>query len=240
MRRQITKLILCLILVVPEVTFADDNQQAKGTLLNLSVSEFTEVKEDLLIANLRFETDGPNQKVVQNKINSIMKKAINEAKKFNKLAFSTEQYSVYKYYQPKKQGEKVEPVWHGSQSIVISGSASDDILKLTGMLQDMGLAVNSLGYSVSAEKREEVRDSLMEKAVEKLMKKAGRVAKALGKTDIKVVNINIDSDTYRPFPAVQFSMRASAMDKTEAVTPVASPGQSQVSMAVSATILIKD
>ena len=44
--------------------FADDDEK-KGTYLNLSVSESTEVEEDLLIVNLRFETEGKTSQDVQ-------------------------------------------------------------------------------------------------------------------------------------------------------------------------------
>ena len=80
----------------------------------------------------------------------------------------------------------------------------------------------------------------MELAVEKLMKKSKRVAKALGKDVIKVVSINVDADTSRPYPVMQYAMRMGAMAKNEMASPVAEPGETQISMTVSATIMIKD
>ena len=117
---------------------------------------------------------------------------------------------------------------------------SAEILKTTGTLQSMGLAVNGLNYVVSPDLSEETRDSLMEKSVEKLLSKAKRVAKVLGKDEIEVLNINVDSNNYYPSP---MPMRASGMmmkSMDAESVPVASPGQSRISTTVSATILIKD
>ena len=80
----------------------------------------------------------------------------------------------------------------------------------------------------------------MEKSVEKLLSKAKRVAKVLGKDEIEVLNINVDSNNYYPSP---MPMRASGMmmkSMDAESVPVASPGQSRISTTVSATILIKD
>ena len=152
---------------------------------------------------------------------------------------ATQQYSVYKYEYVANKNDERKTKWRGSQGVIISGK-TDDILKLTGELQEIGLAVDGLSYTISNDKREEVRDSLMELAVEKLMKKSKRVAKALGKDVIKVLSINVDADTSRPYPVIQYAMRIGAVAKDEMNSPVAEPGQSQISMTVSAAILIKD
>lgn len=220
--------------------FADDDKR-KGTHLNVSATESVEVDEDLLVVNMRFETEGKNPQEVQKEINEKMSSALAEVKKHKKIKVSTEHYSVYKYTPRVKKGEKKTTIWKGSQSMQLKSKDSELILKTTGALQSMGLAVNGLSYVVSPELREETNDSLMEKSVEKLLSKAKRVAKVLGKDDIKVLNINVDSSNYYPSP---MPMRASGMMMksmdAESVVPVASPGQSRISSTVSATILIED
>jgi predicted secreted protein len=216
-----------------------DKDKRKGALLNISASDSKEVEEDLLVVNLRFETEGKSPQEVQEKINEKMTKALDEVKKHRKIKVSTEQYSVYKYHPRIKKGEPKKTIWRGSQSLQLKSKHSDIILKTTGVLQSMDLAVNGLNYIVSPELREEVQDSLMEKAVEKLLTKSKRVAKVLGKDDIEVVNININSNNFYPSP-----MRASSAmmmkDMSAESSPVASPGQSRITTSVSATILIKD
>ena len=217
--------------------FADDSKR-KGALLNVSASESVEVQEDLLVVNLRFETEGKTPQEVQEKINKIMVKAVDEVKSNRKVKVSTENYSVYKYHPRVKKGEKSKVVWKGSQSMQLKSKNTKDTLQITAKLQSMGLAVNGLNYVASPELREATRDSLMEKAIGKLLSKAKRVAKSLGKADIEVININIDSNNFHPSPMSSPGMMMKSMDAES--TPVASPGQSRISTAVRATILIKD
>jgi predicted secreted protein len=223
---------------------ANEIKVGSGTILNISVSETLEVEDDLLVANLRFEYEADDPKSVQNEINRIMKQATDAAKTAQDVSFSTGQYSVYKnnlnYPNKDKADNKKEYIWHGVQSLDLKSKSADNILKLTGQLQDLGLVLSGLSYVISPEKMEETRDSMMEAAIEKLLKKAGRAAKALGKSQIEVVQINIDSNNYVPYPGpVQMmSMDRNYAGKTAA--PVAAPGMSQITMTVSANVLIKE
>ncbi len=235
---KITKLVIFLFLAIPLSSLASEDK-IDGTVLNISATEFIEVPEDLLVANLHYEFEAITAKELQNQINATMTKALEKAKMLKDVKVATQQYSVYKYEYVANKNDERKTKWRGSQGVVISGK-TDDILKLTGELQEIGLAVDGLSYTISNDKREEVRDSLMELAVEKLMKKSKRVAKALGKDVIKVLSINVDADTSRPYPVIQYAMRIGAVAKDEMNSPVAEPGQSQISMTVSAAILIKD
>jgi len=238
MMNKITKLVIFLFLAIPLSSLASEDK-IDGTVLNISATEFIEVPEDLLVANLHYEFEAITAKELQNQINATMTKALEKAKMLKDVKVATQQYSVYKYEYVANKNDERKTKWRGSQGVVISGK-TDDILKLTGELQEIGLAVDGLSYTISNDKREEVRDSLMELAVEKLMKKSKRVAKALGKDVIKVLSINVDADTSRPYPVIQYAMRIGAVAKDEMNSPVAEPGQSQISMTVSAAILIKD
>lgn len=239
MINKVTKLVMFLFLAIPASSLAGGDK-TEGTVLNVSATEFTEVPQDLLVANLHYEFDALTAKEVQNQINVTMTKALERSKLLKDAKVSTQQYSVYKYEYTVNKNDEKKTKWRGSQAVVISGTTIDDILKLIGELQEIGLAVDGLSYTISNDKREEVRDSLMELAVEKLMKKSKRVAKALGKNAIKVVNINVDADASRPYPVMQYAMRMGSVAKDEMNSPVAEPGQSQISMTVSATIMIKD
>ncbi|MEA0970439.1 DUF541 domain-containing protein [Candidatus Megaera venefica] len=239
MMNKITKLVVFLFLAIPLSSLAGEDK-IEGTILNVSATEFIEVPEDLLVANLHYEFDGITAKEVQNQINATMTKALEKAKMLKDVKVSTQQYSVYKYEYVVNKNDERKTKWKGSQGVIISGKTIDNILKLVGELQEIGLAVDGLSYTISNDTREEIRDSLMELAVEKLMKKSKRVAKALGKDMIKVVSINVDADTSRPYPVMQYAMRMGSVAKDEMNSPVAEPGQSQISMTVSATIMIKD
>lgn len=134
--------------------YGDDVNQEDGTYLNLSVTETKQVEPDTLIASLRYESEAESAKEVQDKINQMMKKALSVAEKKENIEVSTEQYSVYKFYKPLKQGTPEKELWKGSQSIVIKSKFTEDLLALSGQLQEIGLVMSDLHYEVSIAKIE--------------------------------------------------------------------------------------
>jgi predicted secreted protein len=97
-----------------------------------------------------------------------------------------------------------------------------------------------MSYTLSPDKAQATQESLMESALEKLGKKADRAAKALGKSDADLLEVNVDSGGYYPQPMMMHAnmeMADSSMGKMAA--PVAAPGQTEITMTVSAKALLK-
>jgi predicted secreted protein len=171
--------------------YGDEVNKEDGTYLNLSVTETKQVEPDILIANLRYESESESAKEVQNKINQMMKKALSVAEKKENIEVSTEQYSVYKFSKPVKQGATEKELWKGSQSIVIKSKSTEDILALSGQLQEIGLVMSDLHYEVSIAKIEETRTSMVENAINKLLSHAKRVAGIIGLKEVKIKTLTL-------------------------------------------------
>lgn len=156
-----------------------------GSYLNISVTEQMDVKEDLLISSMRIEKEGVDLKYIQDEINLMMSKAVKMAKEVEDITVSTEQYYVYQYNQDQNIDNKKDKVkkkmWRGTQVLSLKSKSSEALLTLIGKLQNEGLLIQSLNYTLSNEKREVIRDSMIEAAIAKLKQRAIRVAKALGK-----------------------------------------------------------
>ncbi|MCC6597638.1 MAG: SIMPL domain-containing protein [Alphaproteobacteria bacterium] len=216
-----------------------------ATLVSLSATERVEVDQDLLVANLSIETKNTDAKALQNEINTIMTKALNAANTVKTVKASTQSYHVYPHDynpdpRPLKTGEKPEIIreWRGSQGLMLKSKAPDDLLKLTGVLQEMGMNVTNLSYMVSPELLEETQNNLLEAAITKLKAKAQRTASALDKTKVSLLNINVDIGGYAPQPMMM--ARGMAMDaKMEMAAPVAAAGQSEITLSVNAQAMIK-
>ena len=100
--------------------------------------------------------------------------------------------------------------------------------------------MNGLQYTVSPELLEETRDNLLEAALTKLRKKAERTAKALGKSKAELKKVNVDNGgNYYPQPRFARGMAMMSADKDEMAAPVAAPGESQVTLNVSAQALLR-
>ena len=209
---------------------------AGGTLLNISATERVDVEQDMLVANLRIEKRLADSKELQQEINILMKEAIEESKKFEDLDISTNQYYVHEYR------TKTQKLWQGSQSLTIKSKNGDDVLELAGRLQDKGFLMNGLNYQLSPEKYEEVRDGLLETALKKLMARAKRVGSTIDKPEVDLWEVNVDAAPSPIYPQPMMMGRAMAMDTMETAAlaaPVAQAGKNQISMTVSAKVILK-
>lgn len=219
------------------------------TVLNISASERQNVQQDLLIASLRYETESPDSAALQNKINTLITNALTIGKKYQDVQVATDHYYVYPY-DPNPQphpdpdqrienSEKKPVVWRGSQGLQLKSKNSADLLKLLGELQAIGMQTNNLSYTLSPESFEIVRDGLMESALTKLREKAERAAKALGKKEAELVEVNVDT-AYPNYPMPMMARAEMAMDKSAGyAAPVASPGDSEITLTVSARAVLK-
>jgi predicted secreted protein len=216
-----------------------------ATLISLSATERVEVDQDLLVSTLSIEARNADATVLQDEINKVMTKALEEAKAFKTVKISTQSYQVYPYeYVPdnQKNGEKPQIVreWRGSQSLMMKSKTPDDLLKLAGVLQKMGMNTTGLSYTVSPELMEETQNSLLEAALKKLKTKAERTAAALGKSQADLLNVNVDVGGYYPQPMMMArGGMESAMDAKAMAAPVAAAGQSDITLSVNAQALIK-
>lgn len=212
-----------------------------ATLINLSATERVEIEQDLLVANLQFKYEHKDPKVVQNEVNKVMKKALDEAQDEKSVKAATQQYRVHEYdLNRSKDRTRRNMIWRGQQGLQIKGKKADDLLELVGELQGMGLTLNGLSYQVSPELLEETRNDMLEGAMEKLMVKAERTAKAIRKDDVDFLQINVDMGGYHPQPRMYQKSAMMAMDAAESMAaPVAAPGESTVNMTVSAQALLR-
>lgn len=209
------------------------------TVMNLSASERVEVDQDLLTATLRFQVEDKDTSTVQNSINETMRDALDEAKKVKSVKAATLRYNIYQFDRNQgKKGLKRDMLWRGEQSLQLKGKDSEALLKLVGKLQKQGLLMNGLQFSVSADLREATTSALLEKALERLTEKARRAGKALGKSKVDLLQVNVgqSAPVYEP----KMMMRSMAMDSSvEMAAPVAAAGTSDISLNVTAVAILK-
>lgn len=209
------------------------------TILNISATERRQVPQDLLIASLRIEKTGPDAKAVQNDVNTLMKSAADKAKAVTGVKVSTGGYYIYEETPPAtKEIPKPKKSWRASQSLEIKGTGADDILKLSGELQDMGLLMGGLNYTLSPEKMDDVKDSMMEAALAKLKARAERAARAMNKASTELVEVNVEANDMAQSPRpMMYAMAKSA--SAEMAAPTAEPGETEITLTVSAKALLK-
>ena len=217
------------------------------TIVNLSATETQKVAQDTLSASLRIELDGASAAEIQDKINKAMADAVAEAKKETAVKVTTGSYYVYQYEEGGKpnpqtgQNEGGVKKWRGAQTLDLESKDGAKLLTLAGKVQEKNFVMNGLNYSLSQEKAEQVRDSLLTKAIEKLRAKAKVAQTALGKSNFDIIDVNIDNAAMPPvYPVYKtMAMRGAVADAAEMSAPTAEAGESEVQMTVSARILLK-
>lgn len=249
MRPLLLPVLFSLLAVHPAMAQEKISFPAAGeTMLNLAATEHSIITQDLLTASLRIEKDNADAVALQAAINQTMKEVLEITKAAANVKTSTGHYYVYQFTPqhpaPLHQPDMPEqappaPLWKGSQSLTLQATDAQALLELAGQLQKKGMVIDNLSYSLSPEKTEEAKDSLMEAAIAKVKAKADRAAKALGKNNATLIEITVDAHDMPSHQPVM--MRAMAMDgameKMEA--PSAEPGETTISLTVSARAVLK-
>ena len=137
-------------------------------------------------------------------------KALEILEATDNIEYSTQQYHVYNM-----QGRNNQtPTWRAQQSIQMSSINAEALLVVTARLQQLGLTVNSMNYSLSSEKYEEVSDSLMNAALQKLQARANEAASTLNKATAALVEVSLNGGNNQLFRGARASM---AMDSMESM-----------------------
>lgn len=218
------------------------------TAVSLSASDQKDVQQDTLVASLRIEMDDKDARKVQDAINKAMQKALETTKAYPKIKASTGQYYVYQYDpnpspKPLSHAEMMKRMmWKGSQTFDIQSKDAAAVLEVAGKMQDMGFVMNGLNYMLSTEAQETHKDELLVGALQKIQKKADLIAKSLGKTGYDIVEVNVDGvDMPSQPPMMMKAMRAEMAGAADmaVAAPVAAPGETTVTLTVSAKVLLK-
>ena len=217
-------------------------QKTDGTVLRLSVTERTEVTQNNLVARLRFKAEADEARTLQNKINKAMEKGMRAVKKQKDVSVKTGRYNIRQQYEYRTQNgnrKRVLRGWRGQQALILESEKPEGVLTAVRDLQNMNFAMQNLSYQVTPELREKTRDSLLENAVQKLRMRAERVAKALGKNDVDVAELQIgkSNNNNRPRPRMMQAMTESVSSKMQ--TPTADPGETNITLTVSGKVILK-
>ncbi len=204
-------------------------------ILSIQATESKDVAQDLLVGTLSYVVTNREAAVVQNQINTVMAKALEEAKKEEALKVNTGAYQVYETTDDRTK----EKLWRGSQNITLQSKDAEKLLDVAGKLQEQGLTMNGLSYTLDPKTAVTVQDSLMEAALTQLQERASRAAAALGKSsaELRDVSVNQAMMPYRPvYKGRAMMMESVAMDMA---APVAEGGEDTITLTVSARAILK-
>jgi uncharacterized protein len=200
---------------------------AAPTVLHLTQTAESKVVPDLLRVEMRVEEAGVDALLVQAAINRRMAAALQRARQVVGVTVETGAYSV-----DEEQPQHGPPRWRGSQSLILSGTAADAVLKLAGAMQAQGLLMSSMNYTVSPETVRGAEEDLTAAALAGLGERAATIAGRLhlavfGYRDLRVGNAETGQP---PLPRLAMAMAMPA--------PVAAAGEAVIRLTVEAEVLL--
>lgn len=220
------------------------NQLSLGELqpgqlaLNLSASEQQDVAQDTLNAVVEFATQGRDKVELQDQVNKAMQQALDLLKGTEGINFQTTAYQVYIVQNEPGRFNVNNPVWRAQQSMQLDSLDSAALLDVIGKLQAMGLTVGNLYYSLSTEQYEKVAAELTGKVLQTLQARAEAAASALNKAKADLVEVSLDGNSNVPmYRRGAYDMVAMSAEQAVA-PPVADPGETQVTVTVSARAIL--
>lgn len=202
---------------------------AAETVLSLAESAEVLRAPDEVRATLRVEARGASAAVVQARVNGLMAKALEQARAVPEVQAATGGYWT------NRDGEK--NTWTATQALTLRGTAPAPLLELAGALQEQGLVMGGLDWSLSRPQEIAARQEAGRMAIEALRQRAESVAGQLGMRVVNLRSLRLDAAA-QPVPRMQMSMMAARQDKA-APPPVSSPEAVPVSATAMAEFVLR-
>ncbi|MBW9258557.1 MAG: SIMPL domain-containing protein [Candidatus Thiodiazotropha sp. (ex. Lucinisca nassula)] len=195
----------CLILIATIISVTPlhaDQSERQYDLVQLNAYATMEVDNDTQIATLYAQREGTDLKDLTDQINGLIADAVKTAKQRSDIKVSTLGYRTSpRYHQQQLIG------WRVRQSIRLESTASSAMSSLLGSLQST-LALESLSYTISTNKRQTAEESLTAQAISAFRKRAEQVTEQMGRSRYRLVEMNLQTIDHSPAP---YAMRANMM-----------------------------
>lgn len=204
---------------------------AAPTVLHLSATARQRVVRDRLRVDLRADQNGADPRTVETAINRLMGQAVAKAREVQGVEVETGSYAVYRETPPDRP-----QTWHGSEELGLTGTDSGALLKLAGELQTLGLVMSGLGYEASPEAVRGAEDDLTVDALSALDRRAAAIARQLHLSVLRYSELHVGNAQSSGPPPPRFAAMAAAPRAVPA--PVAAPGETTVSVTVTAAVLL--
>ncbi len=202
------------------------------TVLNLNDTAERVLRQDRLTIQLRADVTGTDPARVQAEINRRMTAALEHARGVPSVRAETQGYWVGQQNQPGKP-----PSWRGMQALILNSADQGALLDLAGKLQQAGLVMSSMNYSLAPVTARTAEDDLTAEALKRLRERADRIAASLGMTVRNFRTVNV-GNANAPQPYVMMRAAAAPAAGAAAPPPVAEPGETTVRVTVNAEIVL--
>ncbi len=201
--------------------------------ITLSASAQGKAVNDILVAVLFQQMEGPNSESLGAEVNKTITAALAAAKKVPEVTAQTLDYQTFPTY----QNQKVTG-WSVRQSIRLESKDRQKLSVLIGDLQK-SLKVESITYQVSPETLHTIEDGLMSEAMKAFQQRAELITRELGRKRYRLVTLDVNTQNAMPHP-FRTNARAMAMDAVPAAPPAIEAGEQPVTVNLQGTIELQN
>jgi predicted secreted protein len=199
--------------------------------VSFNVAAEREVANDWTTGVIGTTVSGSDPAELATRVNKQMNEALAIAKQAKGVKVTSGAYNTYPEY---GDGNRIVR-WQASQDLVLESKDTGAVAKLLGKLQERGLLLRNISFSVSRETQRKLEDELVAEAIAAFRTRASLVAKSFGKASYGLISVNVGGGGYMPpMPMVRGKMEMMAADA--AVAPTFEGGTSRVRMDVNGTI----
>lgn len=215
-------------LVLSGALLAAEDEPLSYDRVSLSAGAESEIPNDLLTAVLFMQREGSDASQLAADVNLNIEWAVAEAKKLAQVKVRTLEYRTHPVY-----SKHTLTGWRVRQSIRLESADASALSDLVGRLQQR-LAVDSIAYRLSPERRREVENELIQQALDAFSERAKLIAERLGRPEYRLVHINVGSAGAMPRP--MYRSAAVSMQAESVSAPAIEPGTQTVEIEISGTI----
>lgn len=221
-------------LAVAGVANAGDTPPAYDRV-TLSVTAQDRVANDTLVADLYSEQEGERAAEAADEVNENVSWALGEAKKVDGVAVQTTGYRSNPVYR-----DRTVIGWRVRQSIRLESRDAAGLSELIGTLQSR-LAMSSISYKISPERRAEAEDALIKQALAAFGRRSDLVSTELGRPGYRIVQLDVltSGTPVRPFPVQRMAMAMESDVASSVAPPALESGVQEVQVVVNGTIELK-
>jgi predicted secreted protein len=200
-----TLLFACLL---PVSSLSATEQPPRYDQINLSAVASQETDNDTLVAVLSAQKEGGDPAALSDGVNQLIGQALSQAKQQPEIKVQTLGYQTSPIYQQQRLSG-----WRVKQSLRLESRNSERLSQLLSSLQGT-LALESITYEVSDERRQAVEEALIKQALAAFQQRAELITHQLGRRSYRLVEMSIRNSDQ---PVRPMQMRASMMTMESAV-----------------------
>lgn len=221
----LNRVALGLLLAVGVNALQAEESTERYNRISLSASATQEVENDLLSATLYAQQEGQRPSTLQARVNQSITRALTQAKQQPEVKVNTLDYRTTPIYR-----QQTIDGWRVRQSIRLQSRETTLLSTLIGDLQGE-LAVASINYHLSPERRQAAENELMAEAITAFKQRATLIAKQFGSGEYRLVKMEISTPNGKP---PQLGIQHLEMARASA--PPIKAGSQQIRLTVSGTI----